>query len=150
MTVLEVIIIIVIHWIADFVLQTDKESKGKSKNWSDLLSHTLNYTSLWYYIGIFYIAYRSNFFIDMKWYNDWSLTLFVIITFISHTITDYFTSRLNTKLLPKRDLTYTHIDKQLVYFPKGENYHNFFVSVGFDQVLHYLQLFLTYYWLVKM
>jgi hypothetical protein len=54
------------------------------------------------------------------------LLLFPIITFIAHTITDYFTSRLNAKL-----------------WAKG-NVHNFFVSIGFDQYLHYLQLFITY------
>ena len=42
-----IILILVIHWIADFVLQTDKEAKGKSKNWSDLLSHTYTYSLVW-------------------------------------------------------------------------------------------------------
>jgi len=59
-------------------------------------------------------------------YRDWSGTKFVLITFVAHTITDYFTSRLNAKLWAKGDV------------------HNFFVSVGFDQVLHYVQLFVTY------
>jgi hypothetical protein len=53
--------------------------------------------------------------------------LFVLITFIAHTITDYFTSRLNSKLWQQGKV------------------HNFFISVGFDQVLHYIQLFTTYY-----
>ena len=54
------------------------------------------------------------------------MVYFPLITFITHTITDYFTSRLNSRLWAKGDV------------------HNFFVSVGFDQVLHYVQLFLTY------
>jgi hypothetical protein len=52
---------------------------------------------------------------------------FSTLTFIFHWSTDYVTSRLNSKLWAKGDV------------------HNFFVSVGFDQVLHYAQLFLTYY-----
>ena len=60
-----------------------------------------------------------------EWYVLNTL-FFVGITFVCHTITDYFTSRLNSKLWAKGDV------------------HNFFVSVGFDQVLHYVQLFLTY------
>jgi hypothetical protein len=52
---------------------------------------------------------------------------FWLITFVCHTITDYFTSRLNSRLWAKGDV------------------HNFFVSIGFDQVLHYVQLFTTYY-----
>jgi hypothetical protein len=57
------------------------------------------------------------------------LSLFVWITFLSHTIQDYFTSRLNSRLWAKGDT------------------HNFFVSIGWDQVLHYTQLLLTYYYL---
>lgn len=56
-----------------------------------------------------------------------SSAYFWLITFIAHTITDYFTSRLNSKLWSEGKV------------------HNFFVSVGFDQVLHYVQLFTTYY-----
>lgn len=58
---------------------------------------------------------------------NYNMYWFVPITFIFHTITDYFTNRLNSKLWAKGDV------------------HNFFVSVGFDQCLHYVQLFLTYY-----
>ncbi len=59
----------------------------------------------------------------------WSTLYFCMITLITHTITDYFTSRLNSKLWA------------------GGKVHYFFVSVGFDQVLHYGQLFLTYHYL---
>jgi len=115
-----ILIIIIIHWIADFVLQTDKQAKGKSKNWGDLLSHTATYSFVWLIpIGFMLGKTPPNGF------------LFILITFIFHTITDYFTSRLNSKLWAKGDV------------------HNFFVSIGFDQVLHYIQLFTTYYLLTK-
>lgn len=116
--------IIFIHWFADFVLQTDWQAKNKSKNNKALLSHTWTYSLVWYTIGVFYAMSDPN-------YIPWSLTLFVLITFVAHTLTDYFTSRLNSKLWAKGDV------------------HNFFVSVGFDQVLHYTQLFGTFYLLTK-
>jgi hypothetical protein len=116
--------IIFIHWFADFVLQTDWQAKNKSKNNKALLSHTWTYSLVWYTIGVFYAMSDPN-------YIPWSLTLFVLITFVAHTLTDYFTSRLNSKLWAKGDV------------------HNFFVSVGFDQVLHYAQLFGTFYLLTK-
>ena len=122
-TLTEIFSIIVIHWIADFVLQTDKQAKGKSKNWNDLLEHTGDYSLLWTTIAMFYTIISLN--------TSWNWLLFGLITFIAHTITDYFTSRLNSKL-----------------WAKGQT-HNFFVSVGFDQILHYIQLFLTYYLLFK-
>lgn len=125
MNLIEIFTIIVIHWLADFVLQTDSQAKGKSKNWSDLLSHTMNYTTVWGFVGTTLIV--INLFYPFFEYKSWSLTLFVLITFIAHTITDYFTSRLNSKL-----------------WTEGKT-HLFFVSIGFDQILHYVQLFLTYW-----
>lgn len=108
--------IILIHWIADFVLQTDKQAKGKSSNWKDLVSHTFYYSLFWMFCGV----------VLSGWFDLKISILFCLITFIAHTITDYFTSRLNSRLW------------------KEGKVHNFFVSVGFDQVLHYIQLFLTY------
>ena len=134
-----VLAIILIHWLADFVFQTDKMAKGKSKNWSDLLSHTGTYSFVWLFIGgcIYLQQFRPydpeyNKIMNIYW-SYWIPRgiLFVFITFIAHTITDYFTSRLNSKLWAKGDV------------------HNFFVSVGGDQLLHYTQLLLTYYILTK-
>jgi len=125
MNLIEIFTIIVIHWFADFVLQTDKQAKGKSKNWSDLLGHTFTYSLVWYAFLPFYALNLDDSYIK------WSGTLFVIITFLCHTTTDYFTSRLNSRLWSEGKV------------------HNFFVSVGFDQVLHYIQLFTTYYILTK-
>ena len=134
-----VLAIILIHWFADFVLQTDKQARGKSKNWNDLLSHTGTYSFVWLFIGgcIYLQQFRPynpehNKIMNIYW-SYWIPRgmLFVLITFIAHTITDYFTSRLNNKLWAKGDV------------------HNFFVSIGFDQVLHYTQLLLTYYILTK-
>ena len=134
-----VLAIILIHWLADFVFQTDKMAKGKSKNWNDLLSHTGTYSFVWLFIGgcIYLQQFRPynpehNKIINIYW-SYWIPRgiLFVFITFIAHTITDYFTSRLNSKLWAKGDV------------------HNFFVSIGGDQVLHYTQLLLTYYILTK-
>ncbi len=119
--------IIIVHWFADFVLQTDKQAKGKSKNWSDLLAHTVNYSSVW--LPTMYILFSiSSPEKTAEWYVMNSI-YFACITFLLHTITDYFTSRLNSKLWSEGKV------------------HNFFVSVGFDQVLHYVQLLLTFYYL---
>ena len=115
LNLIEIFSIIIIHWFSDFVLQTDKQAKGKSRNWNDLLSHTITYSAVWIIpIGFLLGTNPPNGF------------YFILITVIAHTITDYFTSRFNFYLWTKVDV------------------HNFFVSVGFDQVLHYVQLFVTY------
>ena len=119
MSLIEIFSIIFIHFLADFCLQTDVQAKGKSKSWKPLLNHTVSYTICW--IPFLYFA---KWFLNIEGVN--LLGLFLPITLAAHTITDYFTSRLNKKL-----------------WEQGRT-HDFFVSVGFDQVLHYVQLFLTY------
>ena len=117
MNLIEILSILGIHWFADFVLQTDKQAKNKSNNWNDLLSHITTYSLVWIIPAIIMLGYNG--------------AIFVIVTLVAHTITDYFTSRLNSKL-----------------WVQGKT-HNFFVSIGFDQYLHYIQLFLTYWYLTK-
>jgi len=126
MTLVEILGILLIHWFADFVLQTDKQAKGKSKNWADLLVHTGVYTGVFWIIGLLVVIFRHKGGDSVEYLH---VFLFSVITFIAHTITDYFTSRLNSKLWADGKV------------------HNFFVSVGFDQWLHYVQLFTTYYFL---
>jgi hypothetical protein len=123
MNIYVLIAILLIHWIADFVLQTDKQAKGKSKNWGDLLGHTITYSACWIPFS-FFVFYSPISYFGI--HTSEGLYMFPIITFIAHTITDYFTSRLNSKL-----------------WAKG-NAHYFFVSVGFDQILHYVQLIITF------
>lgn len=122
MTLLEIFAIIIIHWVADFVFQDEKWALGKSKNWKDLLNHTLMYSLIWFTIGIFIFSIQITF-------------IFYLITLILHTITDYFTSRIVSKKFAKNHL--------------GSSIPNFgaFSIIGFDQVLHYVQLFTTYYYL---
>lgn len=114
------IFIVVIHWIADFIFQAEEWSLGKSKTIAPLLKHTVTYSSIWF-IAIWLISF------DLK-----SSILFTIITFIAHTITDYFTSRI--------------VSKKFAEGYYGSPIPNFgaFSTIGFDQVLHYIQLILTW------
>lgn len=131
MNLIEILSILGIHWLADFVLQTDNQAKGKSKEWLPLLSHTFNYSSIWFSIGTIW-SISSNVYTDYSYLFDWWIVWkFSIITFICHTVTDYITSRENAKLWEQGKV------------------HNFFVSLGFDQYLHYIQLFITYWYLTK-
>ena len=127
MNLITIFVVLLTHWVADFILQTDKQAKGKSKNWSDLLEHTSTYSIAWVFVSCLLIGYITKT-QTTSWYVIHAL-LFGLITFICHTLTDYFTSRLNARLWAKGDT------------------HNFFVSIGFDQLLHYIQLFLTLYFL---
>lgn len=114
--------IIVIHFFGDFILQTDWQAKNKSTNWIALLRHTVSYSTVWLLFCNGYSVITGNYLM---------VALFPLITFICHTITDYFTSRWVKKSFDKQD------------------HHYGFVKIGFDQVLHYTQLFLTYYFLTN-
>ncbi len=116
---LSVLCILFIHWVADFVFQTDEQARGKSKSWKFLTAHTLTYTACW--IPFLYLI-KSYYYIE----GVNALGLFIPITFICHTVQDYLTSRLNSKL-----------------WSEGRT-HMFFVSVGFDQFLHFVQLLITF------
>lgn len=109
-----IFVILVVHWIADFFIQTHKQATGKSSNWNDLLDHTNNYSMCWIIPAYFLLG------------NVVSTLVFVSVTFCVHTIQDYFTSRWVKKLFDKKD------------------FHNGFVVIGIDQVLHYTQLIFTY------
>ena len=57
-----------------------------------------------------------------------AVSLWIVINSIAHFATDWVTSRWSAR-----------------YF--GKEWHNFFVVVGFDQLLHYTTLLLTARWL---
>lgn len=129
MTDTELFIILIVHWLLDFVFQTHYEATNKSKNFNALISHTLTYSAGWILFLVFFSLYNAlaypftppptnQLLID--------ICIFGVITFVIHTMIDYITSKQTAKLFIKQD------------------YHNFFVLIGFDQILHYLQLWFTF------
>lgn len=111
--------ILVFHWLGDFVFQSDKDAKGKSTKIQCLFSHTMTYSLIMWIFFISIFTFNPNrvsqYFVCLAW----------LITLSSHTLIDFYTSKLNSKL-----------------WVSG-NMHYFFVSIGFDQILHYIQLYLT-------
>ncbi len=128
MKLYEILVILIVHWIADFVCQTDEMALGKSKRWKPLLDHTSLYT------GLFFIPMLILFTINSEWsmHTYWVNAGFLGMTFICHTAIDYYTSRAHSQ------------------FWQEKKNHAFFTSIGFDQLLHYFQLFITYYLLKQL
>jgi hypothetical protein len=115
--------LLTIHWIADFVLQTDWMAVNKSKNILALLAH----------IGFYSVALFVGFAIWCELPHDTTYRVFAFVglTAVFHFVTDAITSTITSYLWQK------------------EERHWFFVVIGFDQFLHYLQLILTYKWMWK-
>lgn len=116
-----IMILLFFHWVADFLFQTECQANNKSKSWKALLYHTSVYTlTMW----IFTVMCVTNTLFTTKY--RYSILIFVAALFVSHTIIDYVSSRVTSKLY------------------KDENFRRFFDVIGFDQYLHYLCIFLSY------
>ena len=121
MTVLQLLIfMLLIHFLADFGLQTHEQATKKGEGTSFfnkwLFYHVAVYTIVW---GIAFIVLplpevESPIF---RW------VFFTTYVFVTHYITDWVTSRVSKP-----------------FFSNGD-FHNGFVVVGFDQLIHYLTLF---------
>lgn len=101
------------HWVADFVLQTHWQASNKSKNNVALSRHVLVYTAI---LGLASFPLMVG---NIAWLP------FVVGNGALHFATDYFTSRWSSKLYAKQD------------------WHNFFVVIGLDQLIHQTTLAVT-------
>lgn len=132
-------ILIVIHYVADFMAQTEEMAVGKSKSIKLLLKHTGIYTFIFYMVFALWCAYQNHFGTitvqDMGW-SPWFF-LFFPITFVCHTVIDYVSSKITARKFEKKEF-YTGIPNM-----------GAFSIIGLDQVCHYATLFLTYHFLTN-
>lgn len=118
-----IVVILFFHWFLDFFLQTEWQARNKSKDIKALLSHVTVYSVGMTLIGAYWLQDI------MK-----SLILFGSI-FSMHFLTDYITS---------------NITRFLSYKAKQTDYwHTFFEVIGFDQLLHFVQIFGMLYLLMN-
>lgn len=113
MTLWTVLALVAAHFVGDFLLQTEWEATEKWHDFDALSQHTVTYAVLFIFWGV----------------------PFVLITLVAHTLTDYFTSKINHRLAESAKTS--------------GKWHNFFAMIGFDQTLHYAQLFVTAYYLLR-
>lgn len=137
MSLTVILSIILIHWVADFIFQAEEWATNKSKSFMSLIKHTATYSLVWYFAMVGIAIYGNHFngpsIEDLGW-TPW-MCLFPVITFVFHTLTDYFTSKIVSRKFANQEY--------------GSPIPNLgaFTVIGFDQVLHYVQLFLTYHFL---
>jgi hypothetical protein len=128
-------LIVLIHWIADFVFQAEEWANNKSKNNIALYKHVITYSTLWL-LPICLMLGIERPHETTEWYV-YSTLIFFVLTFCCHFITDYITSRIVSKKFANEE-----------YGSPIPNTGAFTV-IGFDQVLHYAQLFLTFHLLTR-
>lgn len=119
--------LLVLHFVGDFLLQSDWMALNKSKQWRPLLLHTVVYSScfIWFGLG------------------------FSVTTFFLHTATDYVTSRITSRLW-FIDLNLSEAFGHTLVSAKvnAGKRHWFFTMIGLDQLIHFVTLAVTYRWLV--
>lgn len=117
--------IIFAHWVSDWVLQSHWMASNKSSSLKALTLHTGAYT-----LSMLLLCLGA---------NQLYPTIFSAVTIIVWTLAnglvhggiDFFTSKLTARLWSEKD------------------WHNFFVAIGFDQLLHYLTLGITFIYVVS-
>lgn len=122
MSIYIILCLLFTHWIGDFVTQSHWMSINKSKDWNALISHIAVYTGAWMItVGL----------LGSVLHLELRIVWFIPITMLIHGAVDYYTSRVHSQMY------------------KEEKYHEFFTSIGFDQLVHHVQIFLTFYLLTK-
>lgn len=116
----QALVLALIHFVADFLCQSSAMAVNKAKSLYWLTMHVLVYTSvLSLAAGMFYYYTR----------NAGLALIWLTINGLMHWVTDFFTSKLTSKYWHKEDK------------------HWFFVTIGFDQLIHYSCLFMTYHYM---
>lgn len=98
--------LLALHWVADFVLQTHWQATNKSKRNDALLAHVATYT------GALALGSLALFGPGL------AVAAFVLVNGFLHFGTDWCTSRWSSRLWARQD------------------WHNFFVVIGLDQLIH--------------
>lgn len=115
-----IIFILITHWIADFVFQTNYLAQNKSKSSFVLLAHCVIYSLLFIPFSLYYFEITT---------AIW----FLVITCFLHFYVDYNTSRITSRLQAQGRLG-------------SDTVPNFgmFSIIGLDQLLHYVFLIGTF------
>lgn len=125
MSVQIILLLILFHFIADFLFQNDWMGLGKSKKLLPLFVHSLVYSGAMtlFLCGMCFLFFMFGAF-------DFLAPLYFFITmFVSHFVIDFVSSRVNSYLHKKGEI------------------RTFFDVIGFDQYIHYIVLFLSIHYL---
>jgi hypothetical protein len=101
------LILLAVHWVADFVCQTHWQAQNKSKRNDALALHVLTYTAILALAAAAMLGPENG-----RW------VAFAGLNGALHFATDWCTSRWSSRLYAKQD------------------WHNFFVVIGLDQLIH--------------
>ena len=109
----QLVALLAVHWVADFLCQTRWMAENKSKRIDALSAHVATYSLVLAMSAVLLFGPGRN----VLW--------FILANAALHFATDFVTSRLTTKLW------------------QNKNVFGFFAVIGFDQLLHQIALAAT-------
>lgn len=125
-TFIIIILVMLLHFIGDFVCQTEWMAVNKSKSIVPLMAHVLTYSTV-LFVGLLFGGLICSEIPSLGVSVQPTFPLFFAVTNgIVHFIVDFVTSRINARLWEKK------------------NMHNFFVGIGADQFIHAATLIGTF------
>lgn len=116
----DVIVLLVAHFIGDFVCQSRMMADNKSKNIWWLLTHGIIYSIILFILMFIFTSYGTI-----------PLILFSLFNGLIHIIFDKLSSTCTSK------------------YYKQKQFYRMFTVIGFDQLLHLVTLLLTTYWFLS-
>ena len=143
-------VLLVAHFVGDFLCQSDWMALNKSKRWDALATHVFTYACV-LNVAVQVGSWRF-------WWTD-AMAAFVLVNSAAHFVQDAITSRINARLwfidgvrvkngMWSRPIVESKgADAYEVAF--NDKRHWFFVGIGADQLLHYVTLFITAGWWLR-
>jgi hypothetical protein len=127
--------LLAVHFVADFVFQSDAMATKKSREWQWLTLHVLVYTAT-FAVWLWTLPAPG-----------WNGVLFLAATFGTHFVTDAITSRITSRLWFFRQIdTAGHSPPSFWFEVIPGRRHWFFVMIGADQLIHATTLAYTAKW----
>lgn len=128
--VFDILIILCLHFISDFVLQSRKMGQKKSKSLFWLSLHVLVYTTFLFWGWVCFVGFKE--------YSVYTVFGVYFMVWISHFLTDFITSQFTTYAYVKS------IEKGISITKRDRWQYIFWAILGFDQFIHHLSLILIY------
>ncbi|MDP3556755.1 MAG: DUF3307 domain-containing protein [Bacteroidota bacterium] len=113
-----VLVIFVVHFLADFVFQSSQMATGKSKSIKWLSIH----------VGVYATVSLISFFVLANFFDSYVIAFYWWATnVVLHFVVDFVTSKITSK------------------YWEQNNMRLFFVMIGFDQLIHNICLMTTFF-----
>lgn len=143
-------VLLVAHFVGDFICQSDWMAVNKSQRWDALALHVAVYTTV--------LFFAAGAIASLPNVSDELPVLWLAVNAAAHFVQDAITSRINARLWfidgvrikpDLRDGTYAGSGLGRMEVAYNNKRHWFFVGIGADQLLHYITLFVTAGWWLR-